>query len=49
VLELLVAGNDHPQIASRFANGFDNPPDYFDWFMDPDKANRYLSELVSHV
>jgi 2-polyprenyl-6-methoxyphenol hydroxylase-like FAD-dependent oxidoreductase len=47
VLELLVAGNDHPEVAARFANGFDNPPDYFDWFMEPDKASLYLSEVAS--
>jgi hypothetical protein len=45
VLELLVAGNDHQPIADRFANGFDNPPDYFEWFMEPDKASRYLGAL----
>jgi hypothetical protein len=43
VLELLVAGNDHPAIAERFANGFDNPPDFFEWFMDPEKASSYLA------
>jgi 2-polyprenyl-6-methoxyphenol hydroxylase-like FAD-dependent oxidoreductase len=47
VLELLVAGNDHPEVAARFANGFDHPPDYFDWFMEPDKASLYLSEVAS--
>jgi 2-polyprenyl-6-methoxyphenol hydroxylase-like FAD-dependent oxidoreductase len=45
VLELLVAGNDHPAVAARFANGFDNPPDFFEWFMEPDKASRYLAEV----
>ena len=45
VLELLVAGNDHPAVAQRFANGFDNPPDFFEWFMEPDKASRYLAEV----
>jgi 2-polyprenyl-6-methoxyphenol hydroxylase-like FAD-dependent oxidoreductase len=45
VLELLVAGNDHQAIAARFANGFDDPPDFFEWFMDPDKASRYLASV----
>jgi hypothetical protein len=45
VLELLVAGNEHQAVADRFANGFDNPPDYFDWFMEPDKASRYLASV----
>jgi hypothetical protein len=45
VLDLLLAGNDHPEVAQRFVNGFDNPPDYFEWFMEPDKASRYLAEV----
>ena len=45
VLKLLGAGNQSPAIAHRFANGFDNPVDYFDWFMFPDKAEAYLSEV----
>jgi 2-polyprenyl-6-methoxyphenol hydroxylase-like FAD-dependent oxidoreductase len=47
VLELLGAGNEHPAVAHRFANGFNDPPDYFEWFMDPEKAQRYLGEVVS--
>src|SRR5882672_964869 len=45
VLKLLTAGNRSPAIAHRFVNGFDNPVDYFDWFMFPDKAEAYLSEV----
>jgi hypothetical protein len=45
VLELLVAGNEHQAVADRFANGFDNPPDFFDWLMEPDKASRYLASV----
>jgi 2-polyprenyl-6-methoxyphenol hydroxylase-like FAD-dependent oxidoreductase len=45
VLELLTAGNRSPAVAHRFANGFDNPVDYFDWFMFPDKAEAYLAEV----
>jgi hypothetical protein len=45
VLKLLGAGNGSPEIAHRFANGFDNPVDYFDWFMFPDKAEAYLAEV----
>jgi hypothetical protein len=45
VLKLLGAGNASPEIAHRFVNGFDNPPDYFEWFMFPDKAVAYLSEV----
>jgi hypothetical protein len=47
VLDLLLAGNDHPEVAARFANGFNNPPDYFEWFMEPDKASQYLAEVAA--
>src|SRR5438445_11973331 len=47
VLELLVAGNDHQAVASRFVNGFDDPRDYFEWFMEPEKASRYLAEVAA--
>jgi hypothetical protein len=45
VLKLLQAGNGSPELAHRFVNGFDNPVDYFDWFMFPDKAEAYLAEV----
>jgi len=38
VLELLGAAQQYPAIASRFVNGFDNPPDFAEWFLDPGKA-----------
>jgi hypothetical protein len=45
VLKLLAAGNASDAVAHRFVNGFDNPVDYFDWFMFPDKAEAYLAEV----
>jgi 2-polyprenyl-6-methoxyphenol hydroxylase-like FAD-dependent oxidoreductase len=47
VLQLLGAGGQHQEIAHRFVNGFDDPEDYFDWFMDPEKASRYLAEVAA--
>lgn len=47
VLELLGAGNLHQPIAHRFVNGFDDPRDYYEWFMDPGKATAYLAEVAS--
>ena len=47
VLQLLGAGGQNQQIAHRFVNGFDNPRDYFDWFMAPDLAERYLVEVTA--
>jgi 2-polyprenyl-6-methoxyphenol hydroxylase-like FAD-dependent oxidoreductase len=45
VLKLLGAGNGSPELAHRFVNGFDDPEDYFDWFMFPDKAEAYLATV----
>lgn len=46
VLELLAAAAQHPEIARRFANGFDDPRDFFAWFMDPEKAATYLAQFA---
>jgi hypothetical protein len=43
--ELLVAGNHEQAIRDRFTEGFARPRDFFDWFMDPDRAAAYLAEL----
>jgi hypothetical protein len=32
-------------VASRFVNGFDDPSDFAEWFMDPAKAHAYLAAL----
>jgi hypothetical protein len=47
VLELLGAANQSQEIANRFVNGFNNPPDYQEWFMYPDKAAAYLASIGS--
>ena len=47
VLNLLGAAGQFPAIASRFANGFDDPRDFFEWFMDPALADAYLAEVAS--
>jgi hypothetical protein len=47
VLEVLGAAGQFPAVAHRFANGFDNPPEYYDWFMSPDKAEAYLAEVAA--
>jgi hypothetical protein len=36
-----------PNAASRgFANGFDEPRDFFNWFMTPDAAANYLADIT---
>jgi 2-polyprenyl-6-methoxyphenol hydroxylase-like FAD-dependent oxidoreductase len=49
VLKLLGAGNGSPDLAHRFVNGFDDPVDYFDWFMFPDKAEEYLATVSTEA
>ena len=33
-------------IADRFANGFDDPTDFENWFLDPRKAESYLTTVA---
>ncbi len=47
VLNVLGAAGQFPAVAHRFANGFDNPPEFYDWFMDPGKAEAYLAEVAA--
>jgi hypothetical protein len=46
-VQLLGAAGQYQQIADRFANGFNDPRDFFGWFMDPGKAAAYLNEVAS--
>ncbi|WP_309117903.1 styrene monooxygenase/indole monooxygenase family protein [Saccharothrix sp.] len=45
VLDLIGAAGTHPRVARRFVNGFDDPRDFFHWFMDPASAQHYLSTV----
>lgn len=47
VLKLLGTAGQDPRVAHRFVNGFDDPRDYFAWFMDPAKADAYLAQLAA--
>jgi flavin-dependent dehydrogenase len=47
VLSLLGAAGQNPRIAKRFVEGFNDPRDFFEWFMTPDKADAYLAEVAS--
>lgn len=46
-LALLGAAGQRPEIASRFVNGFDDPADYADWFMDAGRAEAYLGGVAA--
>ncbi|GGS10349.1 hypothetical protein GCM10010269_56850 [Streptomyces humidus] len=45
VLKLLGTAAVSPRIARRFTNGFDDPRDFFHWFMDPASAENYLAAV----
>jgi hypothetical protein len=47
VLQVLGAAGRYPAVAHRFANGFDDPTEYYEWFMFPDKAEAYLAEVAA--
>lgn len=42
ILNLLGAAGQEPTLASAIANGFDNPPDFFPWWMDPVECERFI-------
>jgi len=48
-LNLLGAAGQLPEIADRFANGFNDPSDLFAWFMDPDKGEQYLADVQARA
>lgn len=45
VMEILGTAGAKPEVARRFANGFGDPSDFQNWFMDPDKAAAYLASV----
>jgi hypothetical protein len=47
VLQLFGAASQDQRVAHRFVNGFDDPRDYFQWFMDPAAAGTYLASLAA--
>ena len=47
VMQLLGAASQNDAVAHRFVNGFDDPRDFDEWFMDPAKAGAYLAEVLA--
>ncbi|MEU0400314.1 styrene monooxygenase/indole monooxygenase family protein [Streptomyces sp. NPDC006197] len=45
VLNLLGAAGQLQPVADRFANGFNDPADFENFFFDPEKTNAYLAEV----
>ncbi|RXS81812.1 FAD-binding oxidoreductase [Streptomyces sp. TM32] len=46
VLNIIGAAGQLQPIADRFANGFDDPSDFENFFYEPEKANAYLASLT---
>lgn len=46
VLNLIGAAGSLQPVADRFANGFNDPADFEDFFFDPDKAAAYLGSFT---
>ena len=46
VLELMGTATAVPAVARRIANGFNDPTDYANFFVSPDKAHAYLAEVA---
>lgn len=49
ILKLLGAAGQSPALASAIANGFNNPPDFFPWWMDPAACDQFIAEKVADV
>ena len=49
VLEVLGAAGSVPSVAKRFVNGFNDPRDYVNFFMSPEKAAAYLERELAPV
>ncbi|MGA4851300.1 styrene monooxygenase/indole monooxygenase family protein [Streptomyces sp. G5(2025)] len=47
VLNILGAAGQLQPVADRFANGFNDPADFENFFYDPDKAAAYLESVAS--
>lgn len=45
MLNLIGAAGQLQPVADRFANGFDNPADFDNFFFDPEKTDAYLAEV----
>ena len=45
VQAILGTAQTNPAVAKRFVNGFNDPTDFDNWLMDPDKTKSYLASV----
>jgi Styrene monooxygenase A putative substrate binding domain len=46
ILQLMGAASQIPPLASKIANGFNNPPDYSPWWFDPQEADKTIKQMA---
>jgi len=46
ILQLMGAASQIPPLASKIANGFNNPPDYSPWWFDPGEADKVIKQMA---
>src|SRR6266446_3315816 len=46
ILQLMGAASQIPPLASKIANGFNNPPDYSPWWFDPAEADKVIKQMA---
>jgi len=47
VQEVIGAAQEHPEVADRYANIFDNPPRIEEWLLYPERTRAYLAEVAA--
>jgi hypothetical protein len=48
VLNMLGAAGNCAPLASAIANGFDNPPDFFPWWVDADACDKFVAAQMAN-
>ncbi len=46
ILQLMGAASQIPPLASKIANGFNNPPDYSPWWFSPAEAEKLIASMA---
>jgi hypothetical protein len=47
ILNLLGAAGQCPPLARSIVNGFDNPPDFFPWWVDAEACDRFVADKMA--
>jgi len=47
ILQLMGAASQFRRLATKIANGFNNPPDYSPWWFDPAEADKMIKQMAA--